>query len=107
MADKDDHDGGWKDAIKAFPAQFFAFFFPKIHAGADWTKGVKWLDTELSNLTPPGESSRPRIDILMQLVRKSGGISVITVHIEVQSQRDIGLAHRMLRYYMSLYFHFD
>jgi hypothetical protein len=43
----DQFDSPWKDILEAYFEDFMRFFFPKIHADIDWSRGYDFLDQEL------------------------------------------------------------
>jgi len=45
-----DYDSPWKQMLAQYFPEFLAFFFPKVHAGIDWTKPYTPLDKELQEV---------------------------------------------------------
>jgi hypothetical protein len=100
-----DFDGAWKRALDQYFAPFLALFFPAIHAAIDWAQPVAFLDTELQQIVPAEQVGKQRVDRLVQVVRRDGSPIWVLVHIEVQSQREVGFAERMLRYHVRIFDH--
>ena len=99
----DDYDSPWKDALEhAFP-EFMAFYFPEAHAQIDWSQGHEFKNTELRQVVREAELGRRYADALVQVTLASGEERWITIHIEVQGQRDAGFAQRMFTYNYRLY----
>ena len=56
-----DYDSPWKEALERFLPAFLVFFFPRVHAVVDWSRGYKSEDAELQKLTQ-GAKVGPRRD---------------------------------------------
>ena len=39
-----DADGGWKDIIEEYTAEFLDFYFPQVHEAIDFSQPVAFLD---------------------------------------------------------------
>ena len=50
-ADRDDHESPWKDLLDRWQRSFPEFFFPRIAADIDWSRGFECLDKELQKVT--------------------------------------------------------
>lgn len=83
-----DMDGGWKEIIDDFTEDFFAFYFPDIHAAIDFSKGVKLLDKELRQIVSEGKGAEREVDKLIEVQLKDGDCKWLLIHVEIQSQRD-------------------
>ncbi len=94
----DDYDGAWKEALEEYFAEFTALLFPAIHAEIDWTRGYKFLDKELQQISPESEIGQRRADALVRVWRKDGTEAWVLIHVEVQSQKDPTFAERMYVY---------
>ena len=53
-ADRDDYDSPWKDLLDRWQRPFLEFFFPRIAADIDWSRGFEFLDKELQKVTRRG-----------------------------------------------------
>ena len=95
---KADADGGWKDVIEDFVEEFFAFYFPEIHAAVDFSVPVKFLDKELRQIVTESEVSGREADKLMEVWLRDGRTEWLLVHVEVQGYRDRDFAERMFIY---------
>ena len=49
-ATRSDFDSPWKEALEYFLPFFLLYFFPRVHAALDWSKGYESLDKELHQL---------------------------------------------------------
>ncbi|MBL7040440.1 MAG: hypothetical protein ISR77_17515 [Pirellulaceae bacterium] len=94
-----DMDGGWKQIIEDFTEEFFRFFYPAVHARIDWTKGCRFLDTELRQVMPDAELGKAEADKLIEVHRRGGGTAWILIHVEVQAQPETAFPERMFLYY--------
>ncbi len=91
-------DSAWKEMLNVcFPA-FVAFFFPKIHAELDWARGYESLDKELAQIHPAHVTGRLIADKLFKVWLKSGKVTWLLVHVEVQDQAGKGFARRIYVY---------
>jgi hypothetical protein len=99
LSTSNDFDTPWKDVIEHALPDLFAFFFPAIHAEIDWEKGYEFLDKELQQITPDGETGRRIADKLIKVFRRDGSETWILIHLEVQNQRDPLFAKRMYTYH--------
>jgi hypothetical protein len=93
-----DFDTAWKEALEWFFEPFLAFFFPTAHAGIDWSRGYEFLDKELQQLVPEATTGRETVDKLAKVWTPAGEEEWVLVHVEVQSQHDVGFARRMYVY---------
>jgi hypothetical protein len=69
MTSSDDYDSPWKDILETYLADFFAFFFPQIHAEIDWSRTPVFLDKELQQVVRDAELGRRLADKLVQVWR--------------------------------------
>ena len=95
-------DSPWKEALDVYFEAFIAFFYPKVHAEVDWSRGYETLDKELEQIAPQAETGRRVVDKLVKVWRKSGEEEWVLVHIEVQSQQEAEFALRMFVYHYRL-----
>ena len=95
---RSDSDGGWKDVIEDFVEEFFAFYFPEIHAAIDFSVPVKFLDKELGQIVTDSEVAGREADKLMEVRLRDGRVEWLLVHVEVQGYQDGDFAERMFIY---------
>ena len=98
-----DFDSPWKEVIEVFFPAFMAFFFPKIHAGIDWSKGYQFLDKELQKVVRDAPSGRRYVDKLVKVFLQEGREAWLLIHIEIQNERDPGFPERMYIYHYRLF----
>ena len=98
-----DFDSPWKEALEEYLEDFFALFFPEIHAQIDWTRRPEFLDKELQQVVRDAEVGRRLADKLVRVWRRGGGEAWVLVHAEVQNQEEATFARRMFVYNYRLY----
>ena len=54
----DDYDSPWKIALHFYLSWFLAFFYPRIHADIDWSRGYESLDKEFQQVVREAEVGR-------------------------------------------------
>ncbi len=99
MNEPTDYDGAWKETLERFLPQFLEIAFPAIHRAVDWTKTVRFLDTELQEIVRAAEAGTVRVDKLVEVVRVDGIEEWLLIHAEVQTQREAAFAERMFDYH--------
>jgi hypothetical protein len=67
-----DYDSPWKEALDRFFERCMAFFFPRIHADIDWTRGYEMLDKELQPIIRRAATGRRYVDKLVKVYLKDG-----------------------------------
>lgn len=94
-------DTAWKDLLEELFESFLEFFFPKIHKDIDFSKGVRFLSTELRQMFPEHDVGDQYADELVEVYLKNGEISCICVfiHIEVQGKKEKDFIIRMFTYH--------
>lgn len=98
-----DTDSTWKEALQRYFQPFLSFFFPRIHARIDWTRGYEWLDKELHKLTRQDEVGRRIVDVLVKVWRKNGKARWLLIHIEVQGSYETAFPQRMFVYHYRIF----
>jgi hypothetical protein len=98
-----DFDSPWKDALDVYFERFIAFFFPKVHAGVDWSRGHESLDQELRQVLREAELGRRVVDKLVRVWRLDGADIWVLVHVEVQAHHDRDFAERMFQCHYRLF----
>lgn len=68
----DQFDSPWKDILEAYFEDFMRFFFPKIHADIDWSRGYDFLDQELRQVVRDAELGKRLTDKLVKVWQRSG-----------------------------------
>jgi hypothetical protein len=77
-----DYDSAWKEVLERFFAEFTAFFFPRAHAGIDWSKGYEFLDKELQQVVRDAELGRRLADKLVKVWSRDGEEAWVLVHVD-------------------------
>ncbi len=104
MSTTDDYGSPWKDILETYLEDFFAFFFPQIHAEIDWTRREPiFLDKELQKVVRDAELGRRLIDKLVQVWRRDGSEAWVLIHIEVQDQEEADFNQCMFVYSYRLF----
>ncbi len=98
-----DFDSPWKEALEEYLEDFFALFFPEIHAQIDWARRPEFLDKELQQVDRAAELGRRVADKLVRVWRRGGSEAWVLVHAEVQNQEEADFARRMFVYNYRLY----
>jgi hypothetical protein len=93
-----DFDSPWREALDLFFELFLAFFFPRVHADIDWSRGYETLETELQQAAREAELGRHRADKLVKVWLRDGQEAWILIHVEVQSQHEAEFPRRMFTY---------
>ncbi len=83
MNEPTDYDGAWKETLERFLPQFLEIAFPAIHRAVDWTKPVRFLDTELQEIVRAAEAGTVRADKLVEVMRVDGIEEWLLIHAEV------------------------
>jgi len=91
----------WKLVIEGETEPCLRFFFPKMAAQIDFSKGVKFLGQELFKLSPEVKNSAKnrQVDKLIQVTMKTGEVRWLLIHIEVQGYVDKEFTKRMFEYF--------
>ena len=89
----------WKGIIEDLIEYIIGFFFGKWANEIDFSKGVKFLDKELAEITADLGGGQRYVDKLVQLYTKSGTPKWFLIHIEVQGYADPDFAKRMFTYF--------
>ena len=92
------YDSPWKDVLTHAFHAFMRFYFGDLCSLIDWSRRPRFLDKELAQ-AGFGDAPAGRVaDKLVAVYMKDGSEYWVLVHIEVQAQRDDGLARRVLAY---------
>ncbi|SDW35538.1 cytosolic protein [Thiocapsa roseopersicina] len=106
-ADHDDYDPPWKDLLEHWQRPFLEFFFPRIAADIDWSRGLEFLDEELQKVTRRAVVGRRYVDKLVKVWRLGGEETWVLIHTEVQGEPDPGFARRLYTYHSRLMDRYD
>jgi hypothetical protein len=106
-ADRDDYDSPWKDLLDRWQRPFLEFFFPRIAADIDWSRGFEFLDKELQKVTRRAVVGRRYVDKLVKVWRRGGEETWVLIHTEVQGEPDPGFARRLYTYHSRLMDRYD
>src|SRR6266508_5789598 len=99
----DSFDSAWKEALDRYLPDFMRLFFAEAFSAIDWSQGYALLDTELQQVVRDAELGRRQADRLIRVARLSGEPALVYIHIEVQSQHEVGFAERMFVYHYRLH----
>jgi len=102
-----DYDGAWKEVLERFFEEFISFFFPRAHAGIDWSMDYEFLDKELQQVVRDAELGRRLADKLVRVWSREGEEAWVLVHVEVQGHPDPEFAKRMYVYNYRLFDRYD
>ncbi|MBL8152315.1 MAG: transposase, partial [Blastocatellia bacterium] len=70
--DREEQDSPWKELIEKFLPEFMKFFFPKAYNKVDWTRPHEFLEQELYQIHPEGETGKRIADKLVKVWTKKG-----------------------------------
>src|SRR5450830_955465 len=90
------YDLPWKSALTHAFRAFMAFFFAELSAQIDWSKRPRSRDKELVGISFGDAPGGLIADKLIEVLLRDGLVQWVLVHIEVQAQRDVSLAQRVL-----------
>ena len=99
----DDYDSPWKEVIEQYFQEFIAFFFPKAYRDIDWSKGYKFMDKELQQITRDAKVGRKYVDKLVRVHLKDGERACVMIHADVQGESETDFDERMYIYNYRLY----
>jgi hypothetical protein len=102
-----DYDRAWKEVLERFFEEFLAFFFPRAHAGIDWSRGYEFLDKELQQVVRDAESGRRLVDKLVKVWNRAGEEAWVLLHVEVQEEVEKAFARRMYVYNHRIFDRYD
>ena len=104
MPDKDQtYDTPWKEIIEFFFPQFMEFFVPGAEKDIDWTREIKFLDTEFQKITKDSVPGRRHTDKLVEVTLEDNTRKWILIHVEVQAQKETEFSERMFVYNYRIY----
>jgi hypothetical protein len=94
-----DYDGAWKELLEIYWRPFLELCFPKVADHIDWSASIEFLDKELQEIVRGADLGKQRVDKLVKVRCLDGTDEWVLVHVEVQSQPDVGLARRVYQYH--------
>ena len=100
-----DYDNPWKEILERLFEWFIAFFYPELYKLINWSRGHEFLDSEFQRLIENDRLSHNRVDKLVKVWLKTGGVQWILVHIEMQAKKEKGFAERIFYYLSLMYAH--
>jgi hypothetical protein len=100
---KQEYDSPWKQIIEDFLESFLEFFFPRLHADIDFSRGYEIKSRELYKLLKEQEIGKRYADGLIKVYLKNGSERWLLIHIEVQNYREKDFARRMFVYYYRIF----
>jgi hypothetical protein len=89
----------WKSLLEDIFPEFLKYFFPNAEDLFDFSLGVSFLDKELEQLFPEGDTQNRRADKLAKVYLKNGVEQWVLVHIEIQGYWDEHFSERMYQYF--------
>lgn len=92
-------DALWKAIIEDMIEFLIRFFYGEWVDEINFSKGFKFLDKELAEITADFGDGRRYVDKLVQVYMKSGEPKWFLIHIEVQGYTDPDFAKRMFIYF--------
>lgn len=101
-----DYDSAWKEAIEQFFPECLAFFYPALHGAINWSRNYTFLEKELHKITRDSNTGKRYADMLVQVYLLTGEEMWVLIHIEVQSQVEVGFEERMFVYHYRIYDHY-
>ncbi len=89
----------WKAVIEELSTEFLEYFFQDYIDLIDLNRRPEFLDSELQKISRGLRKGKRIVDRLMKVWMKDGSEHWFLIHVEVQSQADNSLNHRMFTYY--------
>lgn len=100
---RNDYDTSWKEVLDTYFQSFMDYCWAEAAEDIDWSQGYEMLDKELQVLTKGAATGKRIIDKLIKVWRKGGEETWVLIHLEVQSQPEVGFAERMFTYNYRLF----
>jgi hypothetical protein len=88
-------DGAWKRVLTNLLPEFMAFAAPELHAATDWAVPPVFLDKEFATIARQAAVGGRTADLIVELRLRSGGLSLLVLHVEVQGQAEADFSARM------------
>jgi predicted transposase YdaD len=96
-------DGAWKRVLADLLPDCLAFTVPELYTAVDWSVPPLSLDKEFQAVVRQAAIGPRVADHLVQLRLRSGEITWLVLHVEVQGQPQEDFAARMFTYYALLH----
>ena len=100
---KDSFDGPWKVYFRESLEDFLRFVDVEAHDQIDWNLTPVFLDKELHLLSRKIKRSPVIVDSLVKVWLKTGEEKWILIHVEFQTQKEIGFPERIFIYNVRAY----
>jgi hypothetical protein len=91
-------DSPWKKILDRYFKHFMELCWPKQYAEIDWSKGYKMLDKDLIKIDKHAAVGDKTVDKLVEIYCKTGEISYLILHLEIQRTANTHFTQRMLQY---------
>jgi hypothetical protein len=92
------YDLPWKTALTHAFRAFMDFFFPDLCAQIDWARRPRFRDKELVGIGLNNAAQGLVADELVEVYLRDGRLQWVLIHVEIQAQRDVSFALRVLDY---------
>ncbi|NUM37217.1 MAG: hypothetical protein HUU50_21950 [Candidatus Brocadiae bacterium] len=96
-------DESWKLVLEKYFWECLDFYFPKIIAQIDKSRGYVFLEQELQRISPKSDSKKRRVDKLAKVYLKDQTEMWVLIHIEVQTYKEEEFARRMYSYHYRIW----
>ena len=96
-------DGAWKRVLTDLLPDVLAFAVPDLHRAIDWSVQPVSLDKEFQAIARQAAVGSRVADLIVQLRLRSGDLTWLVLHVEVQGQPESDFAARMFSYYALLH----
>ena len=99
----------WKGLLESVFEDLLRFIFPDVDKELDLSRGVEFLDKELTEMFPePDRVAKGRVvDKLVKIYTRDGMERSMLLHLEVQGAKGNAFAKRMFQYYYRLLDRYD
>ncbi len=90
-------DAAWKEAVKKYPGEFLAWFFPEAAKLIDFARPLRFLDKELAKIAPMPGSKDMTADMLIEAAGIQG--QPVLLHVEIQGRKQQEFEKRLHGYW--------
>ena len=95
---RDDFDSPWKVYFRQSLSDFLAFVDEETYFKIDWSREPEFLDKELRRISRGLRRNTVFVDFLAKVWLKDGAETILLIHVEFQSQKDVTLPERIFVY---------
>ena len=95
---KDNFDGPWKVYFRECLEDFLRFVDVEAYEEIDWSRKPEFLDKELHLISRKIKKSYVVVDSLVKVWLKTGEEKYVLIHVEFQSEKEIGFPKRIYIY---------